>query len=253
MVYKWVVGNGAKVRFWEDQWLGGTSLAILFWDIYFVCHQQGVTIRDVWDGVNIKLTFRRVFDNKMMEQWYQIEQIIRSIHFSEVDDALVWELHSSGLYTSQSLYAIINFRGVTPVYIPAVWNLNVPPRVHVFLWLMYHNKLLTRDNLCKRQEINDKTCLLCSEDESVHHLFFSCDIVKLLWREISETIQNAVVVGFESMARLWISNKKNWVINMVNAAFMWNMWKLRNDICFGRCTWSGLQVVWFRLAKMLRR
>jgi hypothetical protein len=112
MGYKWVVGNGAKVRFWEDQWLGGTSLAILFWDIYFVCHQQGVTIRDVWDGVNIKLTFRRVFDNKMMEQWYQIEQIIRSIHFSEVDDALVWELHSSGVYTSQSLYAIINFRGL---------------------------------------------------------------------------------------------------------------------------------------------
>jgi hypothetical protein len=60
MGYKWVVGNGAKVRFWEDQWLGGTSLAILFWDIYFVCHQQGVTIRDIWDGLNIKLTSRSV-------------------------------------------------------------------------------------------------------------------------------------------------------------------------------------------------
>jgi hypothetical protein len=23
---KWVVGNGAKVRFWEDKWVGNTKL-----------------------------------------------------------------------------------------------------------------------------------------------------------------------------------------------------------------------------------
>lgn len=30
MGVKWVVGNGDKIRFWEDPWLGNTSLAILF-------------------------------------------------------------------------------------------------------------------------------------------------------------------------------------------------------------------------------
>jgi hypothetical protein len=30
MGYKWRVGNGKKIRFWEDNWLGSSSLAIQF-------------------------------------------------------------------------------------------------------------------------------------------------------------------------------------------------------------------------------
>jgi hypothetical protein len=46
---------------------------------------------------------------------------------------LVWQFQSSGIYSSQSLYAIINFRGVKPVYLPSVWKIIVPPRIHFFL------------------------------------------------------------------------------------------------------------------------
>jgi hypothetical protein len=60
------------------------------------------------------------------------------------------------------------------VYVPAVWKIMVPPRVHFFLWLLSKNKLLTRDNLNKRKEVEDKTCLFCEEQESVHHLFYGC-------------------------------------------------------------------------------
>jgi hypothetical protein len=44
-------------------------------------------------------------------------------------------------YSSQSFYAIINYRGITPIYIPAVWNIVVPPKVQLFMWLLSHNKL----------------------------------------------------------------------------------------------------------------
>ena len=30
MGYRWHIGNGKKVRFWEDNWLGSSSLAIQF-------------------------------------------------------------------------------------------------------------------------------------------------------------------------------------------------------------------------------
>jgi hypothetical protein len=49
----------------------------------------------------------------------------------------------------------------------------VPPRVHIFRWLLANNKTLVRDNLAKRRNLNDKTCVFCSELESVNHLFFS--------------------------------------------------------------------------------
>jgi hypothetical protein len=111
------------------------------------------------------------------------------------------------------------------MFIPAVWKLHVPPRVQVFLWLLSHNKLLTRDNLEKKQNILDKTCLLCSEKEIVNHLFFSCDIMKIMWIDGSTLIGKNLGVNFESIARFWISNQKNVVTNMIVAALMWSTWK----------------------------
>jgi hypothetical protein len=47
------------------------------------------------------------------------------------------------VYSSHSLYAIINFRGIKPVYLHDVWKIIVPPRIHFFLWLLSKNKLLS--------------------------------------------------------------------------------------------------------------
>jgi hypothetical protein len=56
----------------------------------------------------------------MMDQWYQPEQIAYFIRLSDVEDSSVWKLHSSGVCSSQQLYAVLNYRGVTPMFIPAV-------------------------------------------------------------------------------------------------------------------------------------
>jgi hypothetical protein len=47
--YKWKIGNGRSVRFWEDIWFGNTNLATQFWDIYFVSNQQTKIVSEVWD------------------------------------------------------------------------------------------------------------------------------------------------------------------------------------------------------------
>jgi hypothetical protein len=65
----------------------------------------------------------------------------------------------------QSLYAIVNNRGVKQVYTPMMWKIKVPPRIHIFLWLLANNKVLTRDNLAKRIQVNDQTCVFCKEQE----------------------------------------------------------------------------------------
>jgi hypothetical protein len=69
---------------------------------------------------------------------------------------VVWQYETSGIYSVSSLYAIINFRGGA-VYVQAVWKIKVPPKIHFFLWLVSHNKVLTRDNLIKRQNVDDLT------------------------------------------------------------------------------------------------
>jgi hypothetical protein len=74
--------------------------------IYYICNQQGAIVRDVWDALELKLTFRRNFSPSMMDQWLQVEHIAKSIKYDGVEDATVWELHGSGVYTSLFIITI---------------------------------------------------------------------------------------------------------------------------------------------------
>jgi hypothetical protein len=111
-----------------------------------------------------------------MLQWLEIQHIAQSITLNDMKDSLIWMWEASRLYSVKSMYAVINFGGIKPINIHCVWKLKVPPKIHFFLWLLFHNKLLTRDNLVKRQNIDDLTCVFCNEVESFQHLFFDCVI-----------------------------------------------------------------------------
>jgi hypothetical protein len=130
--YQWMVGNGQNIKFWEDQWFGGTSLAIHFWELYIICNEQTKTIKEIWDGNDLRLSFRRCFDDKLLMQWGELKAIVQQLQLTDEPDQMVWKLSSTGVYSSQSLYAVVNFRGIKQVFVPAVWKLNIPPRVQVF-------------------------------------------------------------------------------------------------------------------------
>lgn len=67
-------------------------------------------------------------------------------------------------YILQSLYKVVNFRGVQRVLFGISKSLL---RVHYFLWLLTKNKLLTRDNLGKIRKVENDLYLLSDEKESV--------------------------------------------------------------------------------------
>jgi hypothetical protein len=70
----------------------------------------------VWDNQNLKLTFRRNFSPWLIEQMYALEAIAQGITFSFDTESLVWAYNSSRVYSTSSLYGIINFRGVQQVH-----------------------------------------------------------------------------------------------------------------------------------------
>jgi hypothetical protein len=66
MGYRWRIGNGNIIRFWEDRWFGSCSLAIQFWDTYSIVNEKGKTISEAWVGVNLKFNLRRVVNRETM-------------------------------------------------------------------------------------------------------------------------------------------------------------------------------------------
>jgi hypothetical protein len=75
------------------------------------------------------------------------------------------------------------------------------PKTSYFLWLLANNKILTRDSLAKRGNVDDKTCLFCSEPKSVLHLFHECCVAKAVWSCCSEVTGIEPGRDFESVAK----------------------------------------------------
>jgi hypothetical protein len=78
--------------------------------------------------------------------------------------------------------------------------------------------------------LEDISCLFCAEEESVRHLFFDCCGATLMWKHLSDILNIQIGIDFESVARWWLSNKRNSILNMCSAALIWCIWKLRNDV-----------------------
>ena len=57
---------------------------------------------------------------------------------------------------------------------------------------------------------------------------------------------------YESVARWWLSNNRNAIMNMTCAALMWSIWKFRNDICFQGKAWRSEKVLLHKLLGTLR-
>jgi hypothetical protein len=102
--YRWQLGDGSKVRFWEDTWFGTSPLAVQFFDIYILCNEHNMTIQNIWGGSQLKLTFRRNFNYALMHLWYELEAIANNISFYGSLDALIWKYENTGVYSTSSLY-----------------------------------------------------------------------------------------------------------------------------------------------------
>jgi hypothetical protein len=81
MGYRWKIGNGLKIQFWEDAWLGTSSLAIQLWVIYSIANEQNKSVAELWDGVNLKCTFRRCVDRRLFELWEEVVSLASTIVF----------------------------------------------------------------------------------------------------------------------------------------------------------------------------
>lgn len=71
----------------------------------------------------------------------------------------------------------------------AWWEIPISLKIKIFMWLVMHNMILTKNNLDKRGWQGDLTCLLCHKKETVTHLFLKCQVVKQIWFWLEQSQQ----------------------------------------------------------------
>jgi hypothetical protein len=69
-------------------------------------------------------------------------------------------------------------------------------------------------------------------------------VAQRAWYLISRVVGFGLGSDYESIAKLWLCNKRFGVINIVSSAMCWCIWKLRNCLCFQGVPWSGMKTLW---------
>jgi hypothetical protein len=85
------------------------------------------------------------------------------------------------------------------------------------------------------------------------HLFFECVVAKEVWKQISKMTGVKLQVNLLLVSSMWICEKTQQIPNIVHAAVLWSIWKIRNDLCFNGSRWSSMQVVFLKVGYTLAR
>jgi hypothetical protein len=173
------IGNGESVRFWEDVWLGDTSLSQQYPSLYNIVQRKQVLVADVLAQTPLNIAFRRVLAGNKWTQWLHLCQRLMMIHLNDSPDKFVWKLNDTGVYSVKSLYLEL-MNGHTKFLQKYLWKLKIPLKIKIFMWFLKHKVLLTKDNLAKRKWTGCQKCCFCDSMESIEHLFLSCPFARII-------------------------------------------------------------------------
>jgi hypothetical protein len=84
-----------------------------------------------------------------------------------------------------------------------LWKSRIPLKIKIWLWLIWHNAIATKDNLIKRNWAGNLLCQFCTEHETISHLFFGCLAAKFVWSSAATAINSPTHPGSFSQFFWW--------------------------------------------------
>ena len=208
-----MVGDGSRILFWHDRWVGDTSLKMLYPQLYVCSSEKEACISDLLDHQEDgssrfwNLRFYRNFHEREFEAAFSFLEFIQSrIPRGIGCDRPHWCLNGNGKFDTQSFYYKI--KGTSPSCFPwkGIWKVKVPKRVAFFLWTAAHGRILTLDNLMLRGlSLSNRCCMCCCFAESVGHLPIHCPVAYSLWVQMLQAfgIQWVMPGLVESLVSCW--------------------------------------------------
>jgi hypothetical protein len=144
------VGDGLGTRFWEDVWLGNTTLACQYPSLYHIAQHKNVTVASVLTHVPLNVSFRRRLIGNKWTAWLHLCRRLMMVHLVDEQDKFIWNLNVSGLFSVKSMYEdIMNSHTPYPQFF--LWKLKILLKIKIFMWFLNRKVLLTKDNLVKRK------------------------------------------------------------------------------------------------------
>jgi hypothetical protein len=240
------IGDGSEVRFWEDVWLGTTSLAARYPMLYHIVQYKDVTVANVLANTPVNIRFRRVLSGNKWSAWLRLCQEIMVVQLSDEQDRFLWNLTSSRSFSVKSMYEDF-MNGHTPFLRQYLWKMKIPLKIKIFMWFLNNKVILTKDNLVKRKWKGCTNCCFCGAQETVEHLFILCPFAKVLWQMVHFAYNLPPPTNISNMFGNWLNGVEKHAKERIRigiSALCWSIWRCRNDIVFNKSTnFNFMQVI----------
>ena len=181
------MGSGQRVRFWMDKRCGDAPLCESFPSLFSISLSKNAWVSDVWnpvgDGNGWTPLFVRAFNDweiELVEHFLHKIQVFRVQR--EEEDKVVWTTPKYGTFSIKSLYSILEPGGSSLFPSDSIWRVSVPPKVAFFAWEASWGKVLTLEQLQRREYSLANRCFLClSKVGTMDHLLLHCVKTWVLW------------------------------------------------------------------------
>jgi hypothetical protein len=175
--------DGKQIRFWEDKWLGTNALKEEYPNLYNIVRRKNATVTDIFQSSPLNISFRRSLVAENLNSWHHLVQRLAHIHLSDRADIFRWSFKYDGQFTISSMYQVLLDSKIVP-HNSYLWKIKLPLKFNVFLWLLYREAILIKDNLVKRNWHGNEMCSFCGNKETIQHLFFDFELFKFVWRVV---------------------------------------------------------------------
>jgi hypothetical protein len=247
------LGCGNATSFWKDIWVGEQSLEDRFPRLFSISVQKDDVIRHMGSWVNggwrWELRWRRNFFAWEETLLLELGHVINNTVLSEVDDSWGWRLSVEEGFTVKSLFLHLQSTMLPQTVLSQsaqlafknIWKSAVPSKVSGLAWQLLLDRVPTRENLGKRRVLhnNETSCPFCERElETARHLFLHCPFASAVWYALNRWLGVVVVLPGDVMmsyVQLVGSGRNRRIrkgFSSVWLAFVWVIWKARNDRVF---------------------
>ena len=254
------LGDGSNALFWLDVWVGELPLRDRFSRLYELPLLKGETVAAMralgWEEEGEAWRWRRRLFAWEEESVGELRLLLQNVSLQvHRKDNWKWNADSSS-YTIRSAYntllAQVHVDNV--VAAPSIWHKDVPLKVVLFVWCLFHDRLPTKDNLHRRHvlDFDAQICVDgCGFIETSTHLFLHCTLFGSVWNHIFQWLGVVSVLPQDVTGFFFyqfslfggVSKSRQSILQVIWFATIWEIWKERNNRIFNANDNSIMQVV----------
>jgi hypothetical protein len=124
--------------------------------LFNICNEFDVTVAEA-AARGWLFSYRRWLSADLIIQEAKLREKLDNVTLVPEDDIHVWDWTKSGLFTVKSVYKDISSLGIDRSF-KHLWKSKIPLKIKVWLWLIWHNAIVTKDIMSERGWVENSKC-----------------------------------------------------------------------------------------------